>query len=220
MRTRCRDGFCNGRAFVAGEIVHDDDVAGPERRHKKLLDPGLRRGRLQRGRYPRSWGRQSQEAPSCPPAAKRQQTLWFSSGREELCRPAARPSAPDPRLSPGQAPRRVMLVPAPVSSINTSRAGSSLLWSSLHFSRAAATSGLSCSAACRTFFISQLHALQIFPHRGTADDNPVSIQQLLQLRNCCVWCLHDQPPYCIAVRCQKGLLVAPELGRLILPVPV
>jgi len=34
------DGRANGCALVASQIVHDDDVAGLERRHEELLDPG------------------------------------------------------------------------------------------------------------------------------------------------------------------------------------
>ncbi len=37
---RCGDGGFDGRAFVAGEVVHDDNVAGPEAWHKDLLDIG------------------------------------------------------------------------------------------------------------------------------------------------------------------------------------
>jgi hypothetical protein len=34
------DGATNGLAFVAAEIVDDDDIAGPQRRHQDLLDIG------------------------------------------------------------------------------------------------------------------------------------------------------------------------------------
>ncbi len=34
------DGAADGLAFVAAEIVHDDDVAGLERRDEELLDIG------------------------------------------------------------------------------------------------------------------------------------------------------------------------------------
>ena len=34
------DGAADGLALVAAEIVHDDDVAGPERRDEHLLDIG------------------------------------------------------------------------------------------------------------------------------------------------------------------------------------
>jgi hypothetical protein len=34
------DRFADGGAFVAAEVVHDDDVAGGECRHQELLDPG------------------------------------------------------------------------------------------------------------------------------------------------------------------------------------
>ena len=36
--SRSTDGLAHGRPFVAGQIVHDDDVAGQERWHEQLLD--------------------------------------------------------------------------------------------------------------------------------------------------------------------------------------
>ena len=37
----CRpDGLAHGLALVAAEVVHDDDIAGRERRHEELLDIG------------------------------------------------------------------------------------------------------------------------------------------------------------------------------------
>ena len=38
------DGLADGRAFVAGEVVHDHDVAWCEGRHKELLDPFSKAG--------------------------------------------------------------------------------------------------------------------------------------------------------------------------------
>jgi len=32
------DGVAHGGGLVGGQVVHDDDVAGPERRHQDLLD--------------------------------------------------------------------------------------------------------------------------------------------------------------------------------------
>ena len=37
-RDDAADRLSNGRPFMAAEIVHDDDVAGRERRHEALLD--------------------------------------------------------------------------------------------------------------------------------------------------------------------------------------
>ncbi len=36
----CPDGAPHGLSFVAAEIIHDDDVAGDERRHEKPFDIG------------------------------------------------------------------------------------------------------------------------------------------------------------------------------------
>ena len=40
-RADSTDGPAHGMALVAAEIVHDDDVAGLERRHQELLDIGF-----------------------------------------------------------------------------------------------------------------------------------------------------------------------------------
>lgn len=36
--TGAADRLANGGPFVAGEVIHDDDIAGRERRHEALLD--------------------------------------------------------------------------------------------------------------------------------------------------------------------------------------
>jgi hypothetical protein len=41
VRADCTDGSAHGMALVATEIVHDDDVAGLERRYEELLDIGF-----------------------------------------------------------------------------------------------------------------------------------------------------------------------------------
>ena len=40
-RTGLADRPADGLALVAAEVVEDDEVAGPQRRHQVLLDPGL-----------------------------------------------------------------------------------------------------------------------------------------------------------------------------------
>ena len=42
------DGRANGRLLVHDEVVEDDDIAGPERRHEYLLDVGEKRGIVDR----------------------------------------------------------------------------------------------------------------------------------------------------------------------------
>ncbi len=77
------------------------------------------------------------------------------------------------RRSPrGQRPRsRAILVLAAVSSMNTSLAGSSMACSRFQRRRARATSGRSCSAACRLFFEGDLVALEEAPDGGAAGPN-------------------------------------------------
>src|SRR5215210_2587770 len=82
------------------------------------------------------------------------------------CPNGALPTSRAPRR---QRPRaRVMLVLAQVSSMKTRRAGSMLGCSSRQRSRAAATSGRSCSAARRLFFEGQLLAVAEAPDRAIA----------------------------------------------------
>ena len=40
MRARCFDGILDASDFMAGQVVHDDDLARLEGWHQKLLDPG------------------------------------------------------------------------------------------------------------------------------------------------------------------------------------
>src|SRR4051794_4655661 len=67
--------------------------------------------------------------------------------------------------------RRAMLVQAKLSSTNTSFAGSRSSWASNQSSRRSTTSGRSCSAACRDFFLKvrpqRSRKVQIVPVLGT-----------------------------------------------------
>lgn len=47
-RAHAFDGRLDLRLFMAREIVEDDDVAGPQRRHQHLLDIGQKRGIVDR----------------------------------------------------------------------------------------------------------------------------------------------------------------------------
>src|SRR6185436_6883571 len=62
-----------------------------------------------------------------------------------------------------------MAVEVPVSSMNTSRRGSSPGCSAFHASRAAATSGRSCSLACTIFFEADAFGGKEPPYRAVAD---------------------------------------------------
>lgn len=57
------DGFAHGVAFVRGEIVHDNDVAGPEFAQKKPLDI-----RLEDRAGHRAWNNQRREDAVMPEA--------------------------------------------------------------------------------------------------------------------------------------------------------
>ncbi len=75
--------------------------------------------------------------------------------------------------------RRVMLVFAQVSSMKTRRFGSIRPWYFFHCARRRATSGRSCSAACRLFFEGQLLGPQEVPDRLAA--HPDATRQQLRL---------------------------------------
>src|SRR5579875_2686459 len=67
---------------------------------------------------------------------------------------------------------RVMLVLAQVSSMKTRREGSSRPWYFFHCARRRATSGRSCSLACRLFFEADALVLEEVPDREVAHLNP------------------------------------------------
>ena len=67
-----------------------------------------------------------------------------------------------------------MLVEVPVSSIKTSREGSSIGWAARQAARAAATSGRSCSLACTIFFEADPLGGKETPHRPVADMDAAS----------------------------------------------
>src|ERR1700730_15297394 len=77
--------------------------------------------------------------------------------------------------------RRAILVVAPVSSMNTSRAGSRSGWNSNQARRRRATSGRSGSAACAVFFEADAAAVKEPPHRTDPDRDAATLQHRLQL---------------------------------------
>ena len=97
-------------ALVTAEIVHDDDVAGAQARHQKLLDIGAKAGAVDR----------PVEDAGCGDAVMAQRR------QERHGAPAAMRHLGDQSGAARTAPvRRVMLVLAQVSSRNTRRRGSS-----------------------------------------------------------------------------------------------
>jgi len=48
MGARAREGRGHGGVLVHGEVIEDDDIAGPERRHEDLFDIGEKRGGIDR----------------------------------------------------------------------------------------------------------------------------------------------------------------------------
>src|ERR1700704_5786144 len=83
------------------------------------------------------------------------------------CPHGTRPIIRRPRLARPRS--RAMLVEVPVSSMNTSRAGSRSGCAAIQAARAAATSGRSCSLACTIFFEADVFGGEEPPHRAIAD---------------------------------------------------
>ena len=105
------DRLADGLALVAAEIVHDDDVAGRERRDEELLDPGGEDLAVDRpvehaGRVDPVVAQRGEEGQRAPAAERR------------LGDAARWPRGAQPRVG-------VMLVLAQVSSMKTRRLGSS-----------------------------------------------------------------------------------------------
>lgn len=131
------DGLADAGNLVGWEVVHDDDVAGLQRRREGVADIdaegiAVHRAIEQPGAVTPSWRRAATKVMvfPCPNGA-------VAFRRAPL---GARPW------------RRVILVLTPVSSMKTSRAGSMKGCAARRRSRAAATPGRSCSEAVRLFF--------------------------------------------------------------------
>src|SRR5271166_2439016 len=97
--------------------------------------------------------------------------------------------------------------------MNTSRLGSSTACHRCSALRAAATSGLSCSAARRLFFKAQLQMNQESGDCRLADRNFLLCQTDLELRQCDVRLFRYQIPDHFLMRRENELLVATKFGR-------
>ena len=142
---------------MSWQIIHDDDVAATEGWCEALLDV-----REEDGAVHRSINHEGSDNPVVAQAATKVIVFQCPCGTDAINR--------SPR---GQRPlSRTMFVLVAVSSINTSRAGSSMPCSRLQRRRARATSARFCSAACRLFFkaniVSIKETLESAPTAGDA----------------------------------------------------
>jgi hypothetical protein len=87
---------------------------------------------------------------------------------------------------------RAELVLTAVSSMNTSRAGSSIPCSRIQRRRASATSARCRSAACRLFFKGDVVSVEKTPERAAAGSNPPLAQLRNRLYQGQVWLLRNQ----------------------------
>src|SRR6185295_3512082 len=106
-----------------------------------------------------------------------------------------------------------MLVEIAVSSMKTSRLGSSLRWFRRQRRRMAATSGRSCSAACSTFFIRQSEMAQKPEHRGGSNRHTGHGKPGLQFQQRQVRSFGNPSLDPVGVFRQRIVLVAAELVR-------
>src|SRR5882724_3021176 len=102
-----------------------------------------------------------------------------------------------------------MLVLVPVSSMNTRRCGSSCAWVSFQAARAAATSGRSCSLACRLFFKADLPSLEEVPHRANARFDATLRKRGADLFQRQIGPLLDQPQYPFGLGLQHRAAMTP-----------
>src|SRR5438477_11470100 len=100
---------------------------------------------------------------------------------------------------------RVMLVLAQVSSMKTRREGSSRPWYFFHGARRLATSGRSCSLACRLFFEADPFVLEEVPDREVAHLDPAFGKLRCQRPQRDIWFLGEP-------RQQPGSLTRQRIG--------
>src|SRR5512143_1662893 len=110
-------------------------------------------------------------------------------------------------------PLRVMPVEIAVSSMNTNRLGSSLRWLRRQRRRMAATSGRSCSAACKAFFIRQPEMAQKAEHRRGSNHHSSIDKPGLQFQQCQVRLLGNPSLDPLGILRQRIILVATKLLR-------
>src|SRR5277367_2115384 len=107
-----------------------------------------------------------------------------------------------------------MLVLAQVSSMKTRREGSSRPWYFLHCARRLATSGRSCSLACRLFFEADPFVLEEVPDRVVADLDPALRQLPKECPQGHVRRLAQSPQQPVTFPCQRiGPVATHRLGR-------
>lgn len=106
-----------------------------------------------------------------------------------------------------------MFVEALVSSIKTSRFGSSLVWLLRQALRAAATSGRSCSAACRLFFKGEIQMTKEPEDGGLADSHLLLRQLSLKFGQRDVWPCGNPLRNPIPVRLQNISFIPTKLLR-------
>src|SRR3979411_2349291 len=137
----CRPRLLNRLSTTGNQVnpavIHDDDVIAPERGNQALLDIGEEH-LTGHGALDHHW---------------RGHFIVAQGGHESDRLPCSKRKVPITRTPRGVRPlSRTMLVLTAVSSINTSRAGSSMPCSRIQRRRARATSARCRSAACRRFF--------------------------------------------------------------------
>src|SRR5271157_5087513 len=149
--------------------------------------------------------------------------LWRRAATKVIVSHLPSGTAPITRTPRGARPlSRTRFVLTAVSSINTSRAGSSIPCSRIQRRRARATSARCRSAACRLFFKGDSVAIEKTPERATAGSNPSLAQLSDGLHQSQVRLLGDQIEYLLrklfqrrnasAARLRRGaVIVAPAL---------
>src|SRR5271165_609222 len=130
---------------MSWQFIHDDDIAATEGWYEALLNIREESGAVHRA-IEHEWGNNPVVAQTCDKGDRFPMSVW------NRC---------DQSLAGKQRPlSRTIFVLVAVSSINTSRAGSSMPCSRIQRRRARATSARFCSAACRLFFKADIMSIE------------------------------------------------------------
>ena len=176
-RPRFLNCFSNGGSHVNSTVIHDDDVIALERGNQALLDVGEEH--------------LSFMAPSITIGAVI--LSWRKAATKVIVSHAPSGTVPITLTPLGARPlRRARLVLTAVSSINTSRAGSSIPCSRIQSRRARATSSRCRSAACRLFFKSDVVATEKTPERTATGSNSPLAQLCNRFYQGQVWLLSNE----------------------------
>ena len=178
------DRAADARDFVGGEIVGDHDVPGSQRGHEDLFDIGKETRPVDgASKTPGAVRPVTRSAASNVLVCHRAHGAWSWTRAPRRARPYRR--------------RRLFVMP--VSSRKTRRVGSQVGAAACHTTRAAATSGRSCSEGRTVFFDGHVQGRHRAPDRRQTGRRA---ERVLQLGQGAIRLLRDQRGQSVQVRLQ------------------